>query len=1069
MPHGASTSSDLVLRCYAPQPVARAWLRASSAPGDCRERLNWGLGFVDVVQRFVLGVLASQHFGLGLEPTPALRRLVNKLATPSLGDFSVAVSEVAEALASALKDHKLDPSIAALVALFHGCSQDGAPRPAFVTNLRRLIDRRNHLFHRDGSPIPDEGTARRVLEEIQPQLRVVADSLRPLRNLPLLYVDSARETQDGTWKVELLRFGGQDPERLQLSLASRADVSTRVPFVLLANGDALQLPPFVVVARNRASGLPEARLLASWDGEAGALAYSDANGGERSVLEETEDRVTRAAQLLELTAKMMRRERAFPEDAIAKLQAAGSGQDLPRIEGFKLLGRLGTGASSSVFRAQELLHGRPPSEDVAVKLLHTAVLADPVTIRRLRREYEVLSKIVHPHIVKVRRFLDEQGPGIVMDYVDGADLQSQVAGKPLKIDEAFDIVEKVLEALAAAHACGIVHRDVKPSNILRTRRGEVQLIDFGIAAVDAAGTLTRTLDAVGTLGFAAPEQLRPGEHLVDVRADIFSVGRVLEFLLFGTILPDVSKTARVPDGIIAIIRKATQAEVAWRFQTAQEMLDAIRDRRRDRWAGAPVQEDDRLGDSYEVHDLKVAVAGLYLFGGAEIETDASVSIVVAGRGDSSTTRLREMWQGLSDSSRTALRYPRLLRTGDQLSFGVIDGELKIDVFRQWVGPTGEDAIAERVTSAGGLALSSMASPFVRGATQPLVVGAPGGLVGGVLGGIMGGARRQAEQPDVPGWIGALQTSLSDMATAIHRTPDRERLFFNMSRFLERALVLCLIQGEAIRGGRVARVVTRFRSPSEALREVTRNSVLGGALDAALLGRLIAIVRQRNQVAHGLFPVQLQTQELEETLRALADLLDALMLLARLIKDPSRLAPAIAQVGETATWAMIEGRGTKAEYVALDGVSGSFPLTAEAVEWLAREGLGVTNRAVMDERVVLLAGFEASVEAQLRGMPGVGDVLIHERAAYAGRNRRANFVVVSTSGARLAVVDCTMGETAGMRRVQTLDALWMAARAFEVAIAAHVIDSTWTWYDVDVVKGLIERPGPPESWHEVPPR
>jgi len=1063
MPHGASTSSDLVLRCYAPQPVARAWLRASSAPGDFRERLNWGLGFVDVVQRFILGVLASQHFGLGLDPTPALRKLVNKLATPSLGDFSIAVSEVAEALASALKDHKLDPSIAALVALFHDGSQDGAPRPAFVTNLRTLIDRRNHLFHRDGSPIPDEGTARRVLEEIQPQLRVVADSLRPLRNLPLLYVDSARETQNGTWKMELLRFGGQDPERLQLSLASRADVSDRVPFVLLANGDALQLPPFVVVARNRASGLPEARLLASWDGEAGALAYSDANGGERSVLEETEDRVIRAAQLLELTAKMMRRERAFPEDAIEKLRAAGSGQDLPRIEGFKLLGRLGTGASSSVFRAQELLHGRPPSEDVAVKLLHTAVLADPVTIRRLRREYDVLSKIVHPHIVKVRRFLDEQGPGIVMDYVDGADLQSQVAGKPLKVDEAFDIVEKVLEALAAAHACGIVHRDVKPSNILRTRRGEVQLIDFGIAAVDAAGTLTRTLDAVGTLGFAAPEQLRPGEHLVDARADIFSVGRVLEFLLFGTILPDVSTTARMPDGIIAIIRKATQAEVAWRFQTAQEMLDAIRDRRRDRWAGAPVQEDDRLGDSYEVHDLKVAVAGLYLFGGAEIETDASVSIVVAGRGDSSTTRLREMWQGLSDSSRAALRYPRLLRTGDQLSFGVIDGELKIDVFRQWVGPTGEDAIAEGGTSAGGHALSSMASPFVRGATQPLVFGTPGGLVGGgVLDGI-------TEQADVPGWIGALQTSLSDMATAIHRTPDRERLFFSMSRFLERALVLCLIQGEAIRGGRVARVVTRFRSPGEALREVARNSVLSGAFDAALVGRLTAIVQQRNQVAHGLFPVQLETQELEETLRALADLLDALMLLARLIKDSSRLAPAVAQVGATATWSMIEGRGTKAEYVALDGASGSFPLTAEAVEWLAREDLGVTNKAVMDERAALLAELEASVAAQLRGMPGVGDVLIHERAAYAGRRRRADFVVVSTSGARLAVVDCTMGEAASMRRMQTLDALWMAARAFEVAIAAHVIDSTWTWYDVDAVKGLIERPGPPESWHEVPPR
>jgi serine/threonine protein kinase len=1027
-----STSIDVALRCFAPQPVARAWLRAAASVGDHRDRLGWRLGFVDVVQRFLLGVFASQHFGLGLPPTPALQKLVNKLATPSLGDFSIAVGQLAEALACALPAQQLDPTVASLVALF--APGEDAQTPRFARHIRSLIDRRNEIFHRDGSPMPDENTARRVLDEINPQLRELADALRPLRSLPLLYVESERENQDGSRKLSVLQFVGQDSEKVDFSLDAPVGVATSIPFLLLQNGDVLQLPPFLVVDRNRTSGIQEAKLLASWDQAANAFAYSDANAGDRAILHPDDSAFSRPDQLLQLTPRMTFRRAAWPPEAMSVASAATGSKALPRVEGFDLVGRLGTGSSSSVFLAKEIMHGRPPGEFVAIKLLHPSVLSDPITIRRLKREYEILATMEHPHIVKVRRFLEEQGPGIVMDYVDGPDLQSQVAGRPLKIEQAVAIIEQILRALAAAHARDVVHRDVKPSNILLRRNGDVQLIDFGIAALDASGTLTRTLDAVGTLGFAAPEQLRSGDQAVDARADIYSVGRLFEFLVFGGLdRADAAKQA-VPSAVSAIIRKATQPDVAWRFRNAEEMLDALQERRDGAWGGAPVQKDDRLGDSYELHDLKCSTDDLHLFSGAEIATDVKVSLIVAGRAASASERLRTMWQKLSEQGRAALRFPRLQLTNDNLLFGVFELELGADTVSRWT------------------AWASSQSP---GMTEAEL--------------IQSISQREAPSPQASAdGDSANQSLLEVLRSRLHRlgaktnSIDETRVLSEMTAFLRACLDLSLVQDEVVKGRSSSRVGSLHRSTRSTLGDVRAKRTLGAALDS-VHETLVRLLRKREESrnANGEFWQENRSGENREFLDALGVVVEALALQSRTIGDPNRLAPAVAKLGEEKIWCIVRGRGTKAEYEALDGFSGSFPLTPEAAEWLARDDVAITTRAVVDERRSLYAALEARVAAELRSLEGISDISVQPRGFYAGRTRRPDFVLLSPTNAPLAVVDCVLDLQSAPQRFHRLDTLWMAARAFAVDAAALTNGSEWIWFDVDAVKGLIERSSIPD--------
>jgi len=197
-------------------------------------------------------------------------------------------------------------------------------------------------------------------------------------------------------------------------------------------------------------------------------------------------------------------------------------------ERFEILNHARSGGMGEVFRSVDRKTGRK----VAVKVLSTS---SPRIVERFLREAQILAELDHPAIVRhVAHGMDNDVPYLAMEWVDGETLAERVKRAPLTIDEAITLAERLSEALGLVHARGIVHRDVKPGNIVLESRGidGVRLLDFGIAHVlEAGGELTRTGDLLGTPGYMAPEQASGAN--VDARADVFALGCVIFRALAG--------------------------------------------------------------------------------------------------------------------------------------------------------------------------------------------------------------------------------------------------------------------------------------------------------------------------------------------------------------------------------------------------------------------------------------------------------------------------------------------------------------------------------------------------------
>ncbi|HZQ99975.1 MAG TPA: protein kinase [Chloroflexota bacterium] len=197
---------------------------------------------------------------------------------------------------------------------------------------------------------------------------------------------------------------------------------------------------------------------------------------------------------------------------------------------YELGSPIGAGGMASVYLARDVRLDRP----VAVKLLASSFAADPRAVERFRREARAAAGLGHPNVVAVYDWgRDGEAYYLVMEYVDGENLRQLLDRRgPLPEDEALGIAAAVAEALEAAHARGIVHRDVKPHNVMIDGRGRVKVGDFGIAQASDAATLTTTRSSVlGSAYYLSPEQAR-GQH-VDARSDLYSLGVLLYELLAG--------------------------------------------------------------------------------------------------------------------------------------------------------------------------------------------------------------------------------------------------------------------------------------------------------------------------------------------------------------------------------------------------------------------------------------------------------------------------------------------------------------------------------------------------------
>jgi len=263
---------------------------------------------------------------------------------------------------------------------------------------------------------------------------------------------------------------------------------------------------------------------------------------------------------------------AWEPPSIAEVQAL--------LSGFEIIELIGRGGMGAVYRA------RQPALDrvVAIKILPPLVDTLGVGyVERFKNEARLLAKLNHPGIVHVYDFGELPGGLLyfVMEYVDGTDVARLVASQGrLSPEHAASITAEVCAALHCAHEAGVVHRDVKPANILVARDGRVKVADFGLAkrADGEARSQTTAGLVLGTADYSAPESLTAG-MIVDHRADLYAVGVMLYKMLTGEIprgvFPPASEKAKTNPGFDAIITKAMQTEPDRRYQSAAVMRDDV--------------------------------------------------------------------------------------------------------------------------------------------------------------------------------------------------------------------------------------------------------------------------------------------------------------------------------------------------------------------------------------------------------------------------------------------------------------------------------------------------------------
>jgi serine/threonine protein kinase len=259
---------------------------------------------------------------------------------------------------------------------------------------------------------------------------------------------------------------------------------------------------------------------------------------------------------------------------------------------YRVEGLLGTGAMGEVYRAYDPVIDRP----VAIKVVRTELAAGSGSeqwLQRFRREARAAGRRFHPNIVAILDFGEDDGmPFLAMEYVDGRSLDAILkTSGPLDPARSLAVITQVLSALGFAHQNGIVHRDVKPSNIMVLNSGEVKVADFGIARIDAS-EFTIVGDLLGTPAYMAPEQFAGAP--VDKRTDLFAAGVILFEMLTG-VKPFRGKSITeiisfmetrgpediralnpaVPDSLKRVITKALAFDPARRYDDAAEFSKAI--------------------------------------------------------------------------------------------------------------------------------------------------------------------------------------------------------------------------------------------------------------------------------------------------------------------------------------------------------------------------------------------------------------------------------------------------------------------------------------------------------------
>src|ERR1700730_3151093 len=284
-----------------------------------------------------------------------------------------------------------------------------------------------------------------------------------------------------------------------------------------------------------------------------------------------------------------------------------------KISHYRILEKLGGGGMGVVYKAQDTRLDR----DVALKFLPEDLAHEPQALERFEREAKAASALNHPNICTIYDIGEHDGlQFIAMEFLDGANLKNRISAKPLRLDEMLELAIQIADALRAAHAQGIIHRDMKPANLFITRQGNAKVLDFGLAKFapvmegGLSGIATATKDTLltspgsvmGTVAYMSPEQAR-GEEL-DVRTDLFSFGAVLyemasvrmaysantsavihDAILNRAPAPLTQANSSLPPGLELIVNKALEKDRRLSYQHAADIRTDLQRLKRDSDSG----------------------------------------------------------------------------------------------------------------------------------------------------------------------------------------------------------------------------------------------------------------------------------------------------------------------------------------------------------------------------------------------------------------------------------------------------------------------------------------------------
>jgi hypothetical protein len=627
--------------------------------------------------RFIVATLAAEYAARGLTGAREWEALRAGLSGKpvSLGKWHAAARDLSLAV-YAVPDAVLAP-VASVLAM--GLEGGRVGPSATNIHVQALTEVRNLDAH--GTPTPGAQAPGR-LAQTDEGFRHFASALRPLAKLPIWVAGRAGLTQ-GEQRAELHALRGLDsasPRKVVLNGA----MEQHRPFVVSARGEVLYLDPLLSWCEwSYGHGLTrpfELRIFEGW--KSGLPLFSDPHGFDRSCPPAGLKKGTPADWLSAHAAGSLVAGLFLPHDETVKgLRDPDLSEPRPELPGFRLGARLGHGGNGRVYAGRRLDTGEP----VAVKVLPAALFADAAAGERLRREYLAMQRLTHRNIAQVYDFLPDlpHGPTLVMEHVLGENLRVAVNRRPMDVMNAVHIVEQVLAGLALAHRERVVHRDVTPENVLVGAGGEVKLIDFGIAIVAGDDRMTRTMDGLGKLHFAAPEQVeRPRE--VGPPADVFAVGRLLGFLVSGSVVP-VEQLAQLPGALQEIVRKATQEAARLRYPDAATMLRALAEARQRGWRGAPVALGDQLSPDCRVEAvLSSAGEGLWFVRILDVKRDTRCLGVVSERRQEAEEALEAALGKLSLEERESLGDPDTRKTPD----GIHWCRLKVAAIDEVGGPFG---------------------------------------------------------------------------------------------------------------------------------------------------------------------------------------------------------------------------------------------------------------------------------------------------------------------------------------------------------------------------------------------